>query len=110
MTVSDGYAHITIRDKGLGIPAEEIPKVFERFYRGRSPRTSRQPGSGLGLAIAKWLVEKHQGEITLTSEVGSFTEVVVRIPCADANEASDDNFGADATASRKRPRMKTSAA
>jgi signal transduction histidine kinase len=110
MTVSDGYAHITIRDKGLGIPAEEIPKVFERFYRGRSPRTSRQPGSGLGLAIAKWLVEKHQGEITLTSEVGSFTEVVVRIPCADANEASDDNFGAGATASRKRPRMKTSAA
>jgi signal transduction histidine kinase len=111
MTVSVGYAHITIRDKGLGIPAEEIPKVFERFYRGRSPRTSRQPGSGLGLAIAKWLIEKHQGEITLTSEVGSFTEVVVRIPCADANEVQDDDdAGASATASRKKPRVKTSAA
>ncbi|HEV2898646.1 MAG TPA: ATP-binding protein [Pseudaminobacter sp.] len=110
MTVSDGHARITIRDKGLGIPAEEIPKVFERFYRGRSPKASRQPGSGLGLAIAKWLVEKHQGEITLTSEVGSFTEVVVRIPCADANEAPDDNFGAGATASRKKPRVKSSAA
>jgi two-component system, OmpR family, sensor kinase len=110
MTVSDGHAQITIRDKGLGIPAEEIPKVFERFYRGRSPRTSRQPGSGLGLAIAKWLVEKHQGEITLTSEVGSFTEVIVRIPCADANETQDDNVGAGATASRKKPRVKTSAA
>jgi two-component system, OmpR family, sensor kinase len=110
MTVSDGHARITIRDKGLGIPAEEIPKVFERFYRGRSPKASRQPGSGLGLAIAKWLVEKHQGEITLTSEVGSFTEVVVRIPCADANEAPDDNFGAGATPSRKKPRVKSSAA
>ncbi|WP_394890552.1 sensor histidine kinase [Mesorhizobium sp. AaZ16] len=110
MTVSDGHARITIRDKGLGIPAEEIPKVFERFYRGRSPKASRQPGSGLGLAIAKWLVEKHQGEITLTSEVGSFTEVVVRIPCADANEAPDDNFGANTIASRKKPRVKTSAA
>ncbi|NGO55209.1 sensor histidine kinase [Allomesorhizobium camelthorni] len=110
MTVLDGHARITIRDKGLGIPAEEIPKVFERFYRGRSLRTSRQPGSGLGLAIAKWLVEKHQGELTLTSEVGSFTEVVVRIPCADANEASAGNFGAGATASRRRPRVKTSAA
>ncbi len=110
MTVSDGHARITIRDKGLGIPAEEIPKVFERFYRGRSPKASRQPGSGLGLAIAKWLVEKHQGEITLTSEVGSFTEVVVRIPCADANETQDDNVGAGAIASRKKPRAKTSAA
>jgi signal transduction histidine kinase len=107
MTVSDGHAQITIRDKGLGIPAEEIPKVFERFYRGRSPKASRQPGSGLGLAIAKWLVEKHQGEITLTSEVGSFTEVVVRIPRADASEASDDKAGA--ILSGKKPRMKTSA-
>jgi signal transduction histidine kinase len=110
MTVSDGHARITIRDKGLGIPAEEIPKVFERFYRGRSPKASRQPGSGLGLAIAKWLIEKHRGEITLTSEVGSFTEVVVRIPYADATETQDDNVGAGAIASGKKPRVKTSAA
>ncbi|HXV30082.1 MAG TPA: ATP-binding protein [Sinorhizobium sp.] len=84
MTAEGGHAQIAIRDKGLGIPAEEIPKVFERFYRGRSPKTSRQPGSGLGLSIAKWLVEKHQGEIELESEVGAFTEVRVRIPCEDA--------------------------
>jgi two-component system OmpR family sensor kinase len=85
MTVADGHAAIVVRDGGLGIPAAEIPKVFERFYRGRNPKASRQPGSGLGLAIAKWLVEKHQGEIALTSEVGSFTEVRIRIPCADAS-------------------------
>ncbi|MBY5838808.1 HAMP domain-containing protein (plasmid) [Rhizobium leguminosarum] len=81
MTVTDAHAEIAIRDKGLGIPAEDIPKVFERFYRGRNPKASRQSGSGLGLSIAKWLIEKHQGEIELTSEVGSFTEVRLRIPC-----------------------------
>lgn len=93
MTAEDGHARIAIRDKGLGIPAEEIPKVFERFYRGRSPKASRQPGSGLGLSIAKWLVEKHQGEIELTSEVGAFTEVRISIPCEDANACSDESIG-----------------
>ncbi|TIP23940.1 MAG: HAMP domain-containing protein [Mesorhizobium sp.] len=107
MTVVDGHAEIAIRDKGLGIPAEEIPKVFERFYRGRSPRASRQLGSGLGLAIAKWLIEKHSGEIALTSEVGSFTEVVVRLPRADATASADANAGAAVVVLKKRLRAKT---
>lgn len=107
MTVMDGHAEIAIRDKGLGIPAEEIPKVFERFYRGRSPRASRQLGSGLGLAIAKWLIEKHRGEIALTSEVGSFTEVVVRLPHADATASADANAGAAVVVLKKRLRAKT---
>jgi two-component system OmpR family sensor kinase len=84
MSVADRSAEVVVRDEGRGIPAEEIPKVFERFYRGRNSKTSRQPGSGLGLSIAKWLVEKHQGEIALTSKLGSFTEVRVRLPCTDA--------------------------
>lgn len=83
VAIVDSQAEIVVRDKGIGIPSEEMPKVFERFYRGRSPKASRQPGSGLGLAIAKWLIEKHQGSISLTSEVGSFTEVILRIPCSD---------------------------
>ncbi|RWQ32044.1 ATP-binding protein [Mesorhizobium sp.] len=107
MTVMDGHAEIAIRDKGLGIPAEEIPKVFERFYRGRSPRASRQLGSGLGLAIAKWLIEKHRGEIALTSEVGSFTEVVVRLPRADATASADANAAAAVVVLKKKLRAKT---
>ncbi|BCH18350.1 two-component sensor histidine kinase [Mesorhizobium sp. L-2-11] len=106
ITVMDGHAEIAIRDKGLGIPAEEIPKVFERFYRGRSPRASRQLGSGLGLAIAKWLIEKHRGEIALTSEVGSFTEVVVRLPRADATASADANADAAVVVLKKRLRAK----
>jgi two-component system OmpR family sensor kinase len=106
MTVADGHAEIAIRDKGLGIPAEEIPKVFERFYRSRSPKASRQPGSGLGLAIAKWLIEKHQGEIALTSEAGSFTEVVIRIPYTDAGAAWHESQD-DPQSLEKKPRVKT---
>ena len=100
MTVADGHAEIVVRDRGLGIPAEEIPKVFERFYRGRNPKASRRPGSGLGLAIAKWLIEKHQGVIALTSEVGSFTEVVVRIPCAEVASSSGKSAGDAKVASK----------
>jgi two-component system, OmpR family, sensor kinase len=83
MAVVNSHGEITIRNEGKGIPAEELPRVFERFYRGRSANASRHPGSGLGLPIAKWLIEKHHGEIALTSEIESFTEVQVRIPCAD---------------------------
>jgi two-component system OmpR family sensor kinase len=89
MTVANGQAVIIVRDSGSGISTEEIPMVFDRFFRGRSAKTSRQPGSGLGLAIAKWLVEKHKGAITINSEVGSFTEVQIRIPCTEASRPQD---------------------
>ncbi len=106
MAVTDGHAEIAVRDEGLGIPAMEIPKVFERFYRGRSPKTSHLPGSGLGLAIAKWLIEKHQGEISLTSAVGSYTEVAIRIPCAEAAKSSGLRVVDQTITVRKRPHAK----
>lgn len=71
------FAEITVRDQGKGISAEELPFVLDRFYRGNAPGG---PGTGLGLAIAKWLVEKHGGEIAVTSKADSFTEVKIRIP------------------------------
>jgi len=80
MGASNGYAEVTVRDQGMGIPAEELPHVFERFYRGRISSMSGRGGSGLGLAIAKWIVDKHGGDIALASEVGRYTEVRVRIP------------------------------
>jgi two-component system OmpR family sensor kinase len=80
MKAMDGYGEVAVRDQGVGIPAEELPHVFERFYRGRISSISGRGGSGLGLAIAKWIVDKHGGEIALTSDVGRYTEVRVRIP------------------------------
>jgi len=80
MKAADGYGEVAVRDQGMGISAEELPHVFERFYRGRISSMSGRTGSGLGLAIAKWIVDKHGGEIALASEVGRYTEVRVRVP------------------------------
>lgn len=72
---SDGGAWVEVRDTGVGIPAESVEHVFERFHR--SPGS---PGSGLGLSIARNLVEAHGGRITLESEVGGGTEVRFTLP------------------------------
>ena len=82
-----------MRDEGIGIPAEELPNVLERFYRGRRSSTSGHGGSGLGLAIAKWLVEKHGGEISIASEENRFTEVRIKIPRVEVTSIGQDPPG-----------------
>lgn len=73
-------AEIEVRDTGVGIPAADLPHVFERFYRA-DPARSRDPGgTGLGLSIARWIVEQHGGEISLSSSPGQGTIATVRLP------------------------------
>jgi two-component system, OmpR family, sensor kinase len=84
---STTHAEIVVTDSGIGVPAEDRPHVFERFYRGRGVRERGVGGTGLGLSIAKWIVEKHRGEIALTNVVPSGTEVSIRLPRPRANEA-----------------------
>ncbi len=72
---------LAVADTGPGIPADELPHVFHRFWRGGDP--SRTPGSGLGLPVAKALVEASGGQIELVSEEGVGTTVTVRLPLAD---------------------------
>jgi signal transduction histidine kinase len=67
----DGAVVISVQDSGEGISAEDLPQVFERFYRGEQSRSRSAGGSGLGLAIAKGLVEAHGGEIWVDSRPGS---------------------------------------
>ncbi len=75
-------AEIAVRDTGVGIPTEELPRVFERFYRA-DPARSRDPGgTGLGLPIAKWIAQQHGGDVILISEPGRGTTAVVRLPIA----------------------------
>lgn len=81
----EGDAEIVIRNEGAGIPPEEIPYVFERFYRAGNASGSKQSGSGLGLSIAKWLVDKHGGDIAIASEPGKFAEVTMRLPQAEVS-------------------------
>ncbi len=71
---------ITVRDTGDGIPPDDLPHVFERFYRGEKSRNRQTGGAGLGLAIARGIVELHQGTIGATSQLGHGTEVWFRIP------------------------------
>jgi two-component system, OmpR family, sensor kinase len=80
LTRENGWAVVTVADSGVGIPADEIPRVFERFYRA-DPARSRDPGgTGLGLAIARWIIQQHGGEISLESKLDQGTTVRVRLP------------------------------
>jgi two-component system OmpR family sensor kinase len=69
---------IQIADTGRGIPPEDLPHIFERFYRAEQARAGS--GSGLGLAIARWLVDEHGGRIDVTSSVGQGSVFTVRLP------------------------------
>lgn len=73
---------VKIRDTGIGIPAEDIPRLFERFYRVDKARQREEGGTGLGLAIVKHIVMAFEGEIKVRSEEGRGTEFLVRIPYA----------------------------
>jgi len=78
----DGVACLQVTDTGIGIPPEDLPRVFDRFYRADRARARESGGAGLGLAVARWVVESHGGEITCSSQVGCGTQFVVRLPAA----------------------------
>jgi signal transduction histidine kinase len=80
-----GLARITFSDHGPGIPAADLPYVFERFYRGDPSRTRATGGFGLGLAIAKALVEAYGGTITADSTPGKGTRMTVELPAGPNN-------------------------
>jgi two-component system, OmpR family, sensor histidine kinase CiaH len=76
----DGEAQIIVRDTGSGIPAEHLPRLFDRFYRVDKARSRAAGGTGLGLAIARALIEAHGGSISLASTVGQGTTVTITLP------------------------------
>jgi signal transduction histidine kinase len=75
-----GEAVATIRDTGEGIPAEHLPRLFDRFYRADHARSRAHGGTGLGLAIAQSLVHAHGGQIAVTSSAGDGTTVRIQLP------------------------------
>ncbi len=73
-------ALVEVQDTGMGIPAEEIPHIFERFYRVQKDRARKTGGSGLGLSICKLIAESHQGTIEVKSEDHQGTTFYIRLP------------------------------
>ena len=71
---------LSVRDEGIGIPTDELPRLFERFFRARTARSARIGGTGLGLAITQTLIEKHGGRIDVTSVEGEGTTFVLKLP------------------------------
>jgi signal transduction histidine kinase len=86
----NGQVEFTIRDTGIGIAAENLPLVFERFYRADSAREHYR-GVGLGLSICKSIVEAHKGTIEVTSNVGKGTVFTVRFPTLSTIETYSES-------------------
>ncbi len=80
---SRAWATVTVADTGIGIPPEELPHIFERFYRGEKPRQMQLPGTGLGLAIVKEIIELHGGRVTVGSQVDVGTSFTAWLPLAE---------------------------
>ena len=86
----DGWAIISISDTGIGIPKEDLPHIFERFYRVDKARSRMQGGSGLGLSIAKWIADAHDAVLKVNSEVGQGTTFVIKLPIIELGEEEED--------------------
>jgi signal transduction histidine kinase len=80
LSAAGGEAVLRVEDDGIGIPGDDLPNVFERFYRVSKDRSPRTGGSGLGLSICKMIAESHGGSIEVTSRQGEGSVFVVRLP------------------------------
>jgi len=77
------FAVISVRDTGIGIAPDQISKVFDRFWRATKARSRREGGTGLGLAISAAIAKRHDGKISVTSELNIGTCFLVRMPIID---------------------------
>jgi two-component system phosphate regulon sensor histidine kinase PhoR len=94
---TNGRVMVEIADNGSGIPQEEIPKVFNKFYRGNDNKTRQVTGTGLGLYLVKYFIELHGGNVFITSELGKGTKVSFDLPL----ESQEENYAEFARTHRR---------
>jgi signal transduction histidine kinase len=76
----EGQARLAVSDTGIGIPADELPHIFDEFFRGAQAKEAVPHGTGLGMTIVKRVVEMHGGDIDVDSRPGQGTTFRVRLP------------------------------
>ena len=80
LAVENGAAQVSVSDTGIGIPAEDQPRIFDRFYRVDKARSRAMGGAGLGLAIAQWIAEAHGGTLSVESVPGRGSSFILTLP------------------------------
>ena len=86
----DDRIEVRISDTGMGIPRDDIPRLFTRFFRAGNAHSAATPGAGLGLSIAKGIIEAHGGEVAVASALGQGTTVTVMLPKSKASGTTTD--------------------
>ena len=85
-----GNVALSVSDNGIGIPEQDLPHVFDRFFRSDQSRARKTGGTGLGLSIAKWIIDRHGGHVELLSRKEIGTRIVLVLPyCSEAAGASE---------------------
>jgi signal transduction histidine kinase len=90
--VKDQWLHISVTDSGAGIPPEELPHLFERFFQARNQEHAKAGGTGIGLSLTRELVKAMGGEISVESTVGVGTTFLVKLPITN-NSALNQCIG-----------------
>jgi signal transduction histidine kinase len=84
-SVVSNEAVIEVQDSGVGIAGEDLPRIFDRFFRADQARSREVPGAGLGLSIARWIAETHKGRIEVESRVGAGSVFRIVLPLVSAS-------------------------
>jgi two-component system sensor histidine kinase ArlS len=90
ITKKDGNVNVVVQDSGIGIDSENLPKIFDRFYRSDESRARKTGGAGLGLSIAKWIIERHGAHFEILSRVNIGTRITIVFPEAKVEPLSEE--------------------